>query len=158
MCSVRSLPATITGTKRGDMRTMTYTEPPARNTVVLDGVVDECEEIVITRAGHEPPLSSPSRRTSPPRETGYLLHSPANARHLLSATELPEAGRGTVHDLATTTATSSSPRAATPTSGGRLPTRRSRPTPVTTTGGTNSSGRAARDDVLNADHLRRTAT
>jgi len=36
------------------MRTMSYTESRARYAEVLDSVTNDREEVVITRAGHEP--------------------------------------------------------------------------------------------------------
>ena len=36
------------------MKTMSYTESRARYAQVLDGVVNDREEVVITRAGHSP--------------------------------------------------------------------------------------------------------
>ncbi|MGC3993059.1 MAG: type II toxin-antitoxin system Phd/YefM family antitoxin [Propionicimonas sp.] len=36
------------------MKTLSYTESRARYAEVLDAVVDDREEIVITRAGHDP--------------------------------------------------------------------------------------------------------
>ena len=36
------------------MKTMSYTESRARYAEVLDSVTDDREEVVITRAGHEP--------------------------------------------------------------------------------------------------------
>lgn len=42
------------------MKTMTYTESRARYAEVLDAVIDNREEVVITRAGHEPVRKSAS--------------------------------------------------------------------------------------------------
>lgn len=36
------------------MKTLTYTESRARYAEVLDSVVNDFEEVIITRAGHEP--------------------------------------------------------------------------------------------------------
>ena len=46
------------------MKTMTYTESRAHYAEVLDSVVDDCEEVVIVRAGHEPAVIVPSPSTS----------------------------------------------------------------------------------------------
>lgn len=81
------------------MKTMTYTESRARYAEVLDSVVDDREEVVITRAGHEPAVIVSLAEYQSLKETDYLLRSPANARHLLGAMERLEAGRGTVHEL-----------------------------------------------------------
>ena len=81
------------------MRTMSYTESRARYAEVLDSVVDDREEIVITRAGHEPVVIVSLDDFESLRETAYLMRSPANARRLLDAMERLESGEGMVHDL-----------------------------------------------------------
>lgn len=81
------------------MKTMSYTESRARYAEVLDGVVDDREEVVITRAGHEPVVIVSLDDYESLRETAYLMRSPANARRLLDAMERLESGRGEAHDL-----------------------------------------------------------
>ena len=84
------------------MKTMSYTESRARYAEVLDSVVDDREEVVITRAGHEPVVIVSLADYESLRETAYLLRSPANARRLLDAMERLEAGGGQVHDTVET--------------------------------------------------------
>jgi len=62
-------------------------------------VVDDREEIVITRAGHEPVVIVSLADFESLRETAYLMRSPANARRLLDAMERLESGEGVVHDV-----------------------------------------------------------
>jgi antitoxin YefM len=81
------------------MKTMSYTESRARYAEVLDSVVNDREEVVITRAGHEPVVLMSLADFESLRETAYLMRSPANARRLLDAMERLEAGRGEHHDL-----------------------------------------------------------
>lgn len=81
------------------MKTMNYTESRARYAEVLDGVVDDREEVVITRAGHEPVVIVSLADYESLRETAYLMRPPANARRLLDATKRLEAGDGVAHDL-----------------------------------------------------------
>lgn len=81
------------------MKTMSYTESRARYAEVLDGVVDDREEVVVTRAGHEPVVIVSLADYESLRETAYLMRSPVNARRLLDAMEQLEAGRGVQHDL-----------------------------------------------------------
>ena len=81
------------------MRTMSYTESRARYAEVLDSVVNDREEIVITRAGHEPVVIVSLEDFESLRETAYLMRSPANARRLLDAMERLEGGAGEEHDL-----------------------------------------------------------
>ncbi len=81
------------------MKTLSYTESRARYAEVLDSVVNDREEVVITRAGHEPVVIMSLADFESLRETAYLMRSPANARRLLDAMERLEAGRGEQHDL-----------------------------------------------------------
>lgn len=81
------------------MRTLSYTESRARYAEVLDRVVEDREEVVVTRAGHEPVVIVSLAEYESLRETAYLMRSPANARRLLDAMERLETGRGRAHDL-----------------------------------------------------------
>lgn len=81
------------------MRTMSYTESRARYAEVLDSVIDNREEVVITRAGHEPVVIVSLADFESLRETAYLMRSPANARRLLDAMERLESGAGEAHEL-----------------------------------------------------------
>lgn len=81
------------------MKTMSYTESRARYAEVLDSVVDDREEVVITRAGHDPVVIVSLADFESLRETAYLMRSPANARRLLDAMERLEGGAGMERDL-----------------------------------------------------------
>jgi antitoxin YefM len=81
------------------MKTMSYTESRARYAEVLDSVTEDREEVVITRAGHEPVVIVSLADFEALRETAYLMRSPANARRLLDAMERLEAGGGEEHAL-----------------------------------------------------------
>lgn len=81
------------------MKTMSYTESRARYAEVLDGVTDDREEVVITRAGHEPVVIVSLEDYESLKETAYLMRSPANARRLLDAMERLEAGQGAAHQM-----------------------------------------------------------
>lgn len=81
------------------MKTMSYTESRARYAEVLDAVVNDREEIVITRAGHESVVIVSLADFESMRETAYLMRSPANARRLLDAMERLESGGGETHAL-----------------------------------------------------------
>ena len=59
------------------MKTMSYTESRAKYAEVLDAVVSDREEIVITRAGHEPVVIMSLEDFESLRETAYLMRSPA---------------------------------------------------------------------------------
>ncbi|SNC64827.1 antitoxin YefM [Kytococcus aerolatus] len=84
------------------MKTLSYTESRRRYAEVLDHVVDDREEVVITRAGHEPVVIVSLEEYESLRETAYLMRSPANARRLLDAMDRLEAGGGTEHELVET--------------------------------------------------------
>lgn len=81
------------------MKTMSYTESRARYAEVLDAVVNDREEVVITRSGHEPVVIVSLADFESLRETAYLMRSPTNARRLLDAMERLESGEGESHDL-----------------------------------------------------------
>jgi antitoxin YefM len=84
------------------MKTMSYTESRARYAEVLDSVVDDREEVVITRAGHDPVVIVSLADFESLRETAYLMRSPANARRLFDAMERLESGAGVEHQLLAT--------------------------------------------------------
>ena len=81
------------------MKTMTYTESRARYAEVLDQAVNDREEIVITRQGHESVVIIALDEYESLLETVYLMQSPAIARHLRESIARHRAGEGVVHDL-----------------------------------------------------------
>jgi antitoxin YefM len=83
------------------MRTMTYSESRARYAETLDAVVDDREEVIITRAGHDPVVIVALDDYQSLKETAYLLRSPENARRLLASIDRLEHGGGAEHELGT---------------------------------------------------------
>lgn len=81
------------------MKTMTYSESRANYASTLDHVTNDREEVVITRAGHEPVVMVALDDYESLKETAYLLRSPTNARRMLEAIDRLEAGKGTERDL-----------------------------------------------------------
>ena len=81
------------------MRTMTYSESRAKFAETLNAVVDDREEVVITRAGHDPVVMVSLDDYESLKETAYLLRSPENARRLLTSIDRLEAGNGSTRDL-----------------------------------------------------------
>ena len=81
------------------MKTMTYSESRARYAEVLDQVVNDREEIIITRQGHESAVIMALDEYESLMETVYLMQSPANASHLRESIARHRAGEGVVHDL-----------------------------------------------------------
>ncbi len=82
------------------MKAMSYSESRARYAEVLTAVADDREEIVITRAGHEPVVIVSLDDYQSLKETAYLLRNRENARRRLAAIDRLESGAGTVRDLA----------------------------------------------------------
>jgi antitoxin YefM len=81
------------------VRTMGYSESRANYAEVLNSVTDDREEVVITRAGHEPVVIVALDEYESLKESAYLLRSPENARRLLGAIERLEHGGGSTHAL-----------------------------------------------------------
>jgi antitoxin YefM len=65
----------------------------------LNAVVDDREEVVITRAGHEPVVIVALFDYESLKETAYLLRSPQNARRLLASIDRLEHGGGVERDI-----------------------------------------------------------
>ncbi|MFI2712887.1 type II toxin-antitoxin system Phd/YefM family antitoxin [Micromonospora sp. NPDC018662] len=81
------------------MRTVPYSEVRQNLAKMLDHVVDDAEEIVVTRSGHEAAVIISLREYESLKETAYLMASPANARRLNEAVEELRSGGGETHDL-----------------------------------------------------------
>ncbi|MEV5409404.1 type II toxin-antitoxin system prevent-host-death family antitoxin [Thermopolyspora sp. NPDC052614] len=80
------------------MKTMTYSESRARYAEVLDSVVNDHEEVIITCAGHEPVVIVSLDDYQSLKETAYLLRSPENARRLLASIDRLENSGGVVRE------------------------------------------------------------
>jgi antitoxin YefM len=78
---------------------MSYSESRARYAEVLNSVVDDREEVVVTRAGHEPVVMVALDEYESLKESAYLLRSPENARRVLASIERLETGGGAPHEL-----------------------------------------------------------
>jgi antitoxin YefM len=78
---------------------MTYSESRAKYAETLNAVVDDREEVVITRSGHDPVVIVSLEDYESLKETAYLLRSPANARRLLDSINRLEDGEGVERDL-----------------------------------------------------------
>jgi len=81
------------------LKTMTYSQTRARFAETLDSVINDREEVVITRAGHDSVVLVSLDDYQSLKETAYLLRSPENARRLLASIERLEAGGGARHEL-----------------------------------------------------------
>ncbi|MDR1152627.1 MAG: type II toxin-antitoxin system prevent-host-death family antitoxin [Bifidobacteriaceae bacterium] len=80
-------------------RTMNYSQARANFAEVLDSVIDHADEVIITRAGHQPAVVVSLAEWESLRETAYLMRSPVNAQRLTNAIADLEAGHGTEHGL-----------------------------------------------------------
>ncbi len=83
------------------MKTMSYSESRAKYAQTLDAVINDREEVVITRAGHEPVVIVALEDYESLKETAYLLRSPGNARRLLGSIDALERDRGIGRELDT---------------------------------------------------------
>lgn len=81
------------------MRTMTYSQARQNLASTFDAVINDCEEVIVTRAGHEPVVIVSLAEFESLRETAYLLGNPANARRLYEAIDELKAGKGIERDL-----------------------------------------------------------
>lgn len=81
------------------MRTISFTESRADFARILDAVIDDREEIVVTRAGREPVVIVSLEDYESLKETAYLLRSPANARRLMASIDRLERGEGVERGL-----------------------------------------------------------
>ena len=81
------------------MKTVTFSHARANLASTFDAVIDDAEETVITRAGHEPVVLICLREYNSMRETAHLMRSPANAQRLLKSIADLNAGRGTAREL-----------------------------------------------------------
>ncbi|MDK6492480.1 MULTISPECIES: type II toxin-antitoxin system Phd/YefM family antitoxin [Corynebacterium] len=81
------------------MKVMSYSESRANYAEVLNTVVDDCEEVVITRSGHDPVVIVSLAEYESMKETSYLLQSPANARVLKERIERLEKGTSVQNEL-----------------------------------------------------------
>jgi antitoxin YefM len=86
------------------MKTMTYSESRARYAETLNSVINDREEVVITRAGHDPVVMVALDDYESLKEAAYLLRSPENARRLLASIDRLEHGAGIAHELSDDTA------------------------------------------------------
>lgn len=78
---------------------MSYSESRARYAETLDAVTDDREEVIITRAGHDPVVMVSLDDYESLKEIAYLLRNPANARRLLASIDRLENGGGTRQEL-----------------------------------------------------------
>jgi antitoxin YefM len=81
------------------MKTISFSESRKHYAETLDTVLNDREEVVVTRAGRDPVVILALDEYESLKETAYLLQSPANAARILEAIAQLESGGGTAHAL-----------------------------------------------------------
>ncbi|MGC4877425.1 type II toxin-antitoxin system Phd/YefM family antitoxin [Micromonospora sp. DT43] len=81
------------------MRTVNFTQLRQNLAAELDSVINDAEEVVVTRSGHEPVVIVPLAEYESMKETEYLLRNPANAATLRRSIAELEKGDATERDL-----------------------------------------------------------
>ncbi|WP_433343161.1 type II toxin-antitoxin system Phd/YefM family antitoxin [Micromonospora sp. CA-111912] len=81
------------------MRTVNFTQLRQNLAAELDSVIDDAEEVVVTRSGHEPVVIVPLSEYEAMKETEYLLRSPSNAAALRRSIAELEEGDSTEREL-----------------------------------------------------------
>ncbi|WP_326554258.1 type II toxin-antitoxin system Phd/YefM family antitoxin [Micromonospora sp. NBC_01813] len=64
------------------MRTVNFTQLRQNLAAELDSVINDAEEVVVTRSGHDPVVIVPLAEYEAMKETEYLLRNPGNAAAL----------------------------------------------------------------------------
>jgi antitoxin YefM len=82
------------------MKTISFSESRKHYAETLDTVVNDREEVVVTRAGREPVVIVALDEYESLKETAYLLQNPANAARILGSIEELESRGGVAHLLA----------------------------------------------------------
>ncbi|MET8363601.1 type II toxin-antitoxin system Phd/YefM family antitoxin [Micromonospora sp. NPDC005252] len=81
------------------MRTVNFTQLRQNLAAELDSVINDAEEVVVTRSGHEPVVIVPLAEYEAMKETEYLLRNPANAAALRRSMAELEKGDAVERDL-----------------------------------------------------------
>ncbi|MGA3526526.1 type II toxin-antitoxin system Phd/YefM family antitoxin [Melissospora conviva] len=81
------------------MRTANFTQLRQNLAAELDSVIEDAEELVVTRSGHEPVVIVSLAEYESMKETEYLLRSPANAAALRQSIAELEQGRTAEREL-----------------------------------------------------------
>jgi antitoxin YefM len=85
--------------RRWVMKVMSMSESRANYAATLDSVINDQEEVVITRPGGEDVVMIPLREYESMRETLYLMSSPVNRQWISESIDELNRGHGRVHEL-----------------------------------------------------------
>jgi antitoxin YefM len=83
----------------GVVRTVNFTELRRNLAAELDSVIDDAEEVVVTRSGHEPVVIVSLAEYQSMKETDYLLRNPNNAAALRRSIAELERGEASEREL-----------------------------------------------------------
>ena len=81
------------------MRSVNFTQLRQNLANELDSVINDAEEVVVTRSGHEPVVIVPLAEYESMKETEYLLRNPSNAAALRRSIAELERGDAKGRDL-----------------------------------------------------------
>jgi antitoxin YefM len=81
------------------MKTISFSESRKHYAETLDSVVNDREEVIVTRAGRDPVVILALDEYESLKESAYLLQSPVNAARILQGIAELESGGGTAHEL-----------------------------------------------------------
>ena len=81
------------------MEVLTYTDARAKLKDVMDRVVEDHDEVVVTRKNGKPVVMISLDTWNAIKETMHLLSTPANARALRQSIAQLDEGRGVEHEL-----------------------------------------------------------
>ena len=85
--------------KAAGVRTVNFTELRSNLAAELDSVINDAEELVVTRSGHEPVVIVSLAEYQSMKETEYLLRNPNNAASLRRSIAELERGDATERKL-----------------------------------------------------------
>ena len=81
------------------MRTISFSESRANYARTLDAVVDDREEVIVTRSGRESVVIVSLDEYKSLQESAYLLRNPENAARILRSIDRLESGGGSEHAI-----------------------------------------------------------
>lgn len=81
------------------MKVMSMSESRANYAATLDSVVNDQEEVVITRPSGENVVMLPQREYEAMRETFYLMSNPVNRQRISRSIDQLDGGQGQVREL-----------------------------------------------------------
>ena len=82
-----------------DVKTISFSESRKHYAETLDAVLNDREEVVVTRAGRDPVVILALDEYESLKETAYLLQSPVDAALILQGIAQLESGGGAEHAL-----------------------------------------------------------